>query len=99
MIWGVYLQFLFGVFILRWSFGKQIFECIGDKISAFLDFTDSGSEFVFGYLVNGRLTGTLDNVTVNGETISLSLPIQASIFAFKVRQLNYILVELKCHTC
>ncbi|CAG2177703.1 unnamed protein product, partial [Oppiella nova] len=31
VLWGVFLQFLFGLFILRWSFGKQVFECIGDK--------------------------------------------------------------------
>ena len=94
-MWGVYLQFLFGLFILRWSFGKQIFECIGEKISTFLDFTDSGSEFVFGYLVNGQLSGTLDNVTVNGVTTSLSLPTQATIFAFKVRQFSEISFELE----
>lgn len=81
------MQFVFGLIILRWSFGKQVFECIGEKISTFLDFTDSGSEFVFGYLVSGQLSGSLNNVTVNGETTSLNLPIQVSVFAFKVRQL------------
>jgi nucleoside permease NupC len=31
--------------------GKSVFECLGTKVSDFLAFTDSGSVFVFGYLV------------------------------------------------
>ncbi|CAG2178005.1 unnamed protein product, partial [Oppiella nova] len=71
--------FLFGLFILRWSFGKQVFECIGDKVTTFLDFTDSGSGFVFSYLVSGKLEGAFDNVTVNGQSTTLHLPTQASV--------------------
>uniref|UniRef100_T1KBG5 Concentrative nucleoside transporter N-terminal domain-containing protein n=1 Tax=Tetranychus urticae TaxID=32264 RepID=T1KBG5_TETUR len=32
------------------SFGKSIFQCIGDKSVAFLNFTDEGSKFIFGSL-------------------------------------------------
>ncbi|CAG2121265.1 unnamed protein product, partial [Medioppia subpectinata] len=83
VLWGVLLQFLFGLFILRWSFGKQVFECIGQKVSTFLEFTDSGSSFVFGYLVSGKLEGTFENVTVLGESKTLHIPTQAAVFAFK----------------
>ena len=30
--WGLSLQFLFGLLILRWKFGKMFFNCIGDKV-------------------------------------------------------------------
>lgn len=49
--WGMGLQFLLGIIILRWPVGKAVFECAGDKVSAFLAFTDKGSGFVFGDLV------------------------------------------------
>jgi len=45
------LQFFMGLIILRWNVGKAIFSCAGDKISALLAFTDSGSKFVFGHLL------------------------------------------------
>ena len=54
MAWGLTLQFLFGLLILRWKVGKQIFQCIGEKAVTFLGYTDQGSAFVYGYLVNQR---------------------------------------------
>ncbi|KAK3879293.1 hypothetical protein Pcinc_016123 [Petrolisthes cinctipes] len=50
--WGMGLQFSLGLIILRWPMGKALFQCAGDKVSAFLAFTDSGSSFVFGKLVS-----------------------------------------------
>ena len=32
--------------------GKATFGCLGEKVSTFLDYTDAGSGFVFGYLVD-----------------------------------------------
>lgn len=52
VIWGITLQFIFGLLILRWVPGRNFFNCIGSKVDTFLGFTDAGSSFVFGYLVN-----------------------------------------------
>ncbi|XP_045133798.1 solute carrier family 28 member 3-like isoform X2 [Portunus trituberculatus] len=49
--WGMALQFILGMMILRWPLGKSVFKCAGDKVSAFLAFTDAGSGFVFGKIV------------------------------------------------
>ena len=32
VVWGLALQFIFGLLILRWSYGKMFFDCIGDKV-------------------------------------------------------------------
>lgn len=69
VLWGMMLQFVLGILILRWDVGKEVFQCLGDKMKAFLDFTDKGSTFVFGYLVSGELKGT---------------PLQPAVFAFKI---------------
>ena len=50
--WGLSLQFVFGLLILRWSYGQAIFHCLGSKVDTFLGFTDAGSSFVFGFLVS-----------------------------------------------
>ncbi len=47
-MWGLGLQFLLGVMILRWSAGYHFFRFLGDQVKVFLDYTDHGSKFVFG---------------------------------------------------
>ena len=48
VVWGIGLQFLLGVIILRWSAGYYFFRFLGDQVKVFLDYTDEGSKFVFG---------------------------------------------------
>ena len=62
-------QFLLGLAILRWSVGRRLLQCIGDKFTQFVRFTDHGSFFAFEYLATGEPGG------------SLHLP---PLFAFKV---------------
>ncbi|XP_071943638.1 solute carrier family 28 member 3-like [Antedon mediterranea] len=50
VLWGLALQFLLGLFVLRTDIGFEIFDWLGDKVTIFLDFTDAGSEFLFGEL-------------------------------------------------
>ena len=50
MVWGVLLQFVFAVIILRTSWGFGAFAYIGERMMEFLSYTDSGSMFVFGEL-------------------------------------------------
>lgn len=69
VLWGVSLQFALALLVLRTSFGKMLFQCIGDKITNFLKFTDEGSSFLFGYLVSGQFDGIAP---------------QPAVFAFKV---------------
>ena len=67
--WGVSLQLIFGLIVLRWDFGRSVFQCLGEKITTFLDYTNAGSGFVYGYLVTDQ----------NTSGIALG-----TIFAFKV---------------
>nr|XP_008118902.1 PREDICTED: sodium/nucleoside cotransporter 2 isoform X1 [Anolis carolinensis] len=48
VFWGLALQFLFGVLIIRTEPGFQAFQLIGAQVQIFLDFTRAGSSFVFG---------------------------------------------------
>lgn len=42
------LQLVFALIILRTSQGYQAFKFLGDTVTAFLEYTDVGSAFVFG---------------------------------------------------
>lgn len=48
VIWGVGLQFVLAVIVLRTSFGFAAFSWLGDLVTTFLNFSDAGAKFVFG---------------------------------------------------
>lgn len=48
VICGGVLQFLLGILFIRWPIGRQIFECLGKKVSEFLEYGKDGAKFVYG---------------------------------------------------
>jgi CNT family concentrative nucleoside transporter len=48
--WGLGLQLALALFVLKTSFGQQLFAYVGDKIKKLLDYSFAGSEMVFGGL-------------------------------------------------
>lgn len=73
IMWGVLLQFLLGLLVLRWSLGRDALQCFGDKVKNFLDFTFAGSGFVFSYLAKGyNLTDALGDL-VKPENLTATL--------------------------
>jgi concentrative nucleoside transporter, CNT family len=48
--WGLGLQVLFAIFVLRVPFGRDLFRNLGDFVTRILHYSYVGSEFVFGEL-------------------------------------------------
>jgi CNT family concentrative nucleoside transporter len=48
VLWGVSLQLVFAVFVLKFEIGRRIFEKAGFLVNKLLNFSYVGSEFVFG---------------------------------------------------
>jgi concentrative nucleoside transporter, CNT family len=48
--WGLGLQFVFALFVLKNDWGQRVFRYLGDLITRLLDFAGVGSSFVFGAL-------------------------------------------------
>ncbi|XP_059533997.1 sodium/nucleoside cotransporter 1 isoform X1 [Myotis daubentonii] len=46
--WGLGLQFVLGLFVIRTEPGFIAFKWLGDQIQTFLSYTKAGSKFVFG---------------------------------------------------
>ena len=67
-----HLEFVFGLMILRWEIGKNIFQCIGDKVTAFLGFTDAGSGFVYGRLADPENFPLFDINSLNMSVIDVT---------------------------
>jgi len=48
VLWGIALQFVFALIVLRWTAGYTAFQWLGDRFTEFLAYSDFGAEFVFG---------------------------------------------------
>ncbi|CAH1251934.1 SLC28A3 [Branchiostoma lanceolatum] len=48
VLWGLALQFIFGLLILRTQVGYDVFQFLGEKFQSFIEYADVGSKFVFG---------------------------------------------------
>jgi concentrative nucleoside transporter, CNT family len=48
--WGLGLQILFAFLVLRWGFGRMVFQKAGAGVNWLLDFSYYGSSFIFGAL-------------------------------------------------
>src|SRR5499427_8177011 len=48
--WGLGLQIVFAIFVLKIDFGRRIFQIAGNAVNRLLSYAFAGSEFVFGEL-------------------------------------------------
>src|ERR1700760_2016943 len=57
VLYGVALQFLFGLIVLRWEAGQRGIKVAGRAVTKLLEYSFAGSSFVFGELgaQNGKL--------------------------------------------
>src|SRR5687767_8205650 len=53
--WGLALQFIFAVLILKFPFGKEFFEGANDVFNALIAYTIEGARFLVGNLVNNNV--------------------------------------------
>ena len=59
VFWGVGLQLIFAVLILKTGFGRATFEYIGRGVSGVVNCTREGTSFVFGVLGNETASGVV----------------------------------------
>ena len=87
------LQFIFGLGILRWKPGRLFFECIGQKVDAFLSFTDVGSAFIYGHLITQKpfLPDRLPNDSIAFNVTTMINEYQAApvVVVFKALSVIY----------
>ncbi|MCK5682627.1 hypothetical protein KAJ27_00840 [bacterium] len=86
VIWGVGLQTLFAVLILKTDAGRELFAFFNDVICGLLDLAQKGAGFVFGGLINNTVpigTGFVGDAplqAVQPNTVAYT----GAMFAFKV---------------
>lgn len=56
---GIGMQLLFGVLILKWAPGRVAFNYMNDIVTAILNFTQQGTKFLFGSLLDTEKFGSI----------------------------------------
>jgi len=77
--WGLGLQFVFAVIVLKTAAGQQVFQSLGGVITKLLNFTYVGSSFVFGPLGDPVAWPRIMTTVLGAEGAQY-----ANIFAFMV---------------
>ena len=77
--WGLSLQVVFAVIVLKTAIGQRVFTTLGDAITRLLAFAGVGAAFVFGPLGDGTVWGRVMNGALGPEGSQY-----ATIFAFQV---------------
>jgi CNT family concentrative nucleoside transporter len=91
---GLGLQFLFGVLILKTTFGERVFDFCQRGVTKLISFADEGSKMIFGPLANGDLlaeklgpgNGFIFVITVTA-TIILVAALSSLLYHYGVLQL------------
>ena len=63
--WGMALQFIFGVLILKTEPGLWFFQKLNDGTMALLAFTGEGTKFLFGSFITGKIEAPMVNFAFN----------------------------------
>jgi concentrative nucleoside transporter, CNT family len=77
--WGLGLQILFGVIVLKTAVGREVFQTLGSAINRLLNFAFVGSSFVFGPLGDKTVWPRIMNTVLGPEGAKYGV-----IFAFQV---------------
>jgi concentrative nucleoside transporter, CNT family len=77
--WGIGLQVLFALVVLKTAAGQRVFATLGDAITRLLGFAGVGAAFVFGPLGSGTVWGRVMTGALGAEGGQYAV-----IFAFQV---------------
>ena len=79
VVWGLGLQIVFALFVLKSEWGQRAFRYLGDLITRLLDFAGVGASFVFGPLGDKQAWPRIMTAVLGDDGARYSV-----IFAFQV---------------
>ncbi|MEK7288222.1 MAG: NupC/NupG family nucleoside CNT transporter [Elusimicrobiota bacterium] len=65
ILWGMGLQFIFGILVLKTTPGLWLFNQLNDMMNSLLGFTQEGSNFLFRSFITGKVEGPMVNFAFN----------------------------------
>ena len=61
VVWGLSIQIIFALIILKSPFGKSLFKYLDEAIKKLVSFSNEGSAFLFASFSTGKIEGPLQN--------------------------------------
>jgi concentrative nucleoside transporter, CNT family len=96
---GLFLQFVFALFVLRFNFGRNLLEWAGHGVEKFLEYSFAGSQLVFGEL--GRKGGSLGMIfafqvlpTVIFISAFFAVLYHYGVMQFIIRQMAKVMIRM-----
>jgi concentrative nucleoside transporter, CNT family len=96
---GLFLQFVFAIFVLRFNFGRALLEWAGHGVEKFLEYSFAGSQLVFGEL--GRKGGSLGMIfafqvlpTVIFISAFFAVLYHYGVMQFIIRQMAKVMIRM-----
>lgn len=99
VVWGLSLQIVIALLVLRLSFGRQAMEAAGNAINRLLSYSQAGSQFVFGALgIKGGSMGFYFAFQVLPTIIFVAsffaILYHLGIMQFVIRQLAWVMMKV-----
>lgn len=91
--WGLGLEFVFALLILKTPGGLAVFKSIGDVVSQFLAFSDEGAKFVFGENFREHLFAFQVLPTIIFFSAFISVLYHYGILQFVVKGLAWVMMK------
>jgi CNT family concentrative nucleoside transporter len=99
LLWGLGLQFLFALIVLRLEWGRRIIQRAGEAVNTLLGYSFAGSSFVFGEL--GKKNGALGMVfafqvltTIIFVSAFFALLYHFGVMQFVIRLIARVMVQM-----
>ncbi|MGA9800910.1 MAG: nucleoside transporter C-terminal domain-containing protein [Terriglobales bacterium] len=96
---GLFLQFLFAIFVLRFNFGRALLEWAGHGVEDFLEYSFAGSQLVFGEF--GRKNGHVGMIfafqvlpTVIFISAFFAVLYHFGVMQFIIRQMAKVMIRM-----
>ncbi len=96
--WGLLLQIIFALIVLKTSIGREFFEWTNDLIVGLLDFTKEGSRFVFGSLLDVQKSGFIFAVQVLPTIIFFSSFMAVMYHLGIMQAIVYVIAKIMAKT-
>ena len=78
--WGLALQFVFAVLVLKFAFGRRVFEVAGEGVKWLLNFSYAGARFVFGPLAERPTPVAVHDLAAEKATGALTFLLPDNVF-------------------
>ncbi|KRZ27789.1 Solute carrier family 28 member 3 [Trichinella pseudospiralis] len=94
VFWGFGIQFLIGIIAIKWKNGMQAFQWVSDQVILFLDYSQEGATFVYGFLTRPPMICGMDPVLMFSALQAIIFFSAVVAILYHLRVMQFVLAKL-----